>query len=389
MIPIADPEIGEAERERVLSVLDSGQLADGEEVRAFEREFADVCEAEHAVATTNGTTALHAALEALGIGPGDTVVTTPFSFVATANAIRHVGAEPVFADVSQATLTLDPARVAEVLDERDDVAAILAVHLYGTPADVGPLRELADEHDVSLVEDAAQAHGAAYRGERVGSLGDAACFSFYPTKNMTSGEGGMITTDDEAVAERAARFCDHGRTVEYRHGDVGHNFRMTSLCAAIGRAQLRKLPEFTLARRGNAAYLTEHLRDAPVETPAEPDGVRSVYHQYTVRSDHRDLLESHLADRGVSAAVYYPLPIHEQPAYDDVDADLPVAERAADRVLSLPVHPGLSVEDLRTIVSAVTAFGDSERVPETAAGSSPETGTDPEPGPEASGRVDS
>ena len=363
MIPLANPDIGAAERDGVLDVLDSGQLADGEEVRAFEREFARYCGTDNAVATTNGTTALHAAFEALDVGEGDAVVTTPFSFIASANAVVHAGAEPVFADVEPTTLTLDPDRVAEVLDERDDVAAILAVHIYGMPAGMDRLRALADEHDVALVEDAAQAHGATYEGEPVGSLADAACFSFYPTKNMTSGEGGMITTDDEALAERAARFCDHGRTVDYRHGDVGHNFRMTSLCAAIGRAQLGKLPEYNLARRGNASYLTEQLADTSVETPAEPDGRTPVYHQYTVRSDHRDLLESHLADHGVSSAVYYPVPIHEQPAYSDVEVSLPVAERAAERVLSLPVHPALSVADLETVADAVAQFEHSERVP--------------------------
>ncbi|MXR40356.1 aminotransferase DegT [Halobaculum sp. WSA2] len=367
MIPLASPDIGDDERDGVVDVLDSGQLADGEEVRAFEREFARYCGTDHAVATTNGTTALHAAFEALGVGEGDAVVTTPFSFIASANAVVHAGAEPVFADVEPTTLTLDPDRVADVLAERDDVAAILAVHIYGMPADMDRLRALADEHDVALVEDAAQAHGATYEGEPVGSLADAACFSFYPTKNMTSGEGGMITTDDEALAERAARFCDHGRTVDYRHGEVGHNFRMTSLCAAIGRAQLEKLPEYNLARRGNAAYLTENLADTPVETPVEPDGRTPVYHQYTVRSDHRDLLESHLADHGVSSAVYYPVPIHEQPAYPDVEASLPVAERAAERVLSLPVHPDLSVSDLRTITDAVARFEHSERVPDAPA----------------------
>jgi dTDP-4-amino-4,6-dideoxygalactose transaminase len=365
MIDIASPEIGAAEREGVLDVLDSGQLADGEVVRSFEREFADFCDVDHAVATTNGTTALHAAFEALGIGDGDAVVTTPFSFIASASSVKHAGAEPVFADVDPATLTLDPERVAEVLERRDDVAAILPVHLYGTPAEMGPLRALADEHDVALVEDAAQAHGAEYRGDRVGGLADVACFSFYPTKNMTTGEGGMIATDDEALAERATRFCDHGRAVGYRHAEVGHNFRMTSLCAAIGRAQLRKLPEFNLARRGNAAYLTDRLADAPVETPVEPDDVRSVYHQYTVRSDHRDLLESHLADHGVGSVVYDPIAIHEQPAYDDVDVHMPVAERAAERVLSLPVHPELSVDNLDAVATAVERFEGSERVPES------------------------
>ncbi len=356
MIPIADPEVGDSEREGVLDVLDDGQLADGPVVREFEDEFASFCSADHAVATTNGTTALHAAFEALGIGEGDTVVTTPFSFVASANAIRHAGAEPVFADVKPDTLTLDPDSVADAVARRDDVAAILAVHLYGTPAEMRQLQDIAADHALALVEDAAQAHGAEYRGERVGTLGDVACFSFYPTKNMMSGEGGMVTTEHDGVAERVRQFCDHGRTSGYEHERVGHNFRMTSLCAAIGRAQLAKLPEYNRARRENAAYLAERLADTSVEVVHEPDHVRSVYHQFTVTSDDRDALRDHLAERGVDTGIYYPVPIHEQEAYADVEADLPVAERAAERVLSLPVHPNLSPKDLDAIADAVASF---------------------------------
>ena len=356
MIPIAAPDVGEAEREAVEAVLESGQLADGPAVREFESAFAELCDVDHAVATTNGTTALHATFEALGVGEGDAVITTPFSFVASANAIRLAGAEPVFADVDPETLTIDPAAVAEVLAERDDVVAVLPVHLYGMPAEMDRLRALADAHDVALVEDAAQAHGARYEGEPVGSIGDAGCFSFYPTKNVTSAEGGIVTTDDPELAERLRRFIDHGRVSGYEHAEVGHNFRMTSVCAAIGRVQLDRLPSFNIARRGNAAYLTDRLQDAAVETPPERPGVRSAYHQYTIRTDERDALADHLEERGVGSAVYYPIPIHEQPAYADYDVDLPVAERAADRVLSLPVHPGLDVDDLRDIARAVETF---------------------------------
>ncbi|QKY21956.1 DegT/DnrJ/EryC1/StrS family aminotransferase (plasmid) [Halolamina sp. CBA1230] len=356
MIPIAAPDVGEAEREAVEAVLSSGQLADGPAVREFESAFAALCDVEHAVATTNGTTALHATFEALGVGEGDAVITTPFSFVASANAIRLAGAEPVFADIDPETLTLDPTAVAEVLAERDDVVAMLPVHLYGMPAEMDRLRALADAHDVALVEDAAQAHGARYEGEAVGSIGDAGCFSFYPTKNATSAEGGIVTTDDPELAERLRRFIDHGRVSGYEHAEVGHNFRMTSVCAAIGRVQLDRLPSFNIARRGNAAYLTDRLQDTAVETPPERSGARSAHHQYTIRTDERDALADHLEERGVASAVYYPTPIHEQPAYADYDADLPVAERAADRVLSLPVHPGLDVDDLRQIARAVETF---------------------------------
>jgi len=355
-IPIADPAVGEREAERVAEVLHSGALADGEVVRAFEEEFATYCHADRAVATSNGTTALHAALAACGIGEGDIVVTTPFSFVATANAVRFCGARPVFADVDPETCNLDPAAVRETIREAGEVDAILPVHLYGLPAEMGELAAIADEHDAALVEDAAQAHGASIDGDRVGSFGDAAAFSFYPTKNMTTGEGGMVVTDRTDVAERAARFVNHGRDGNYRHVELGHNFRMTNLAAAIGRVQLKRLGRFVRARRDAAARLTDALADSEIQTPPDPDGVTHAYHQYTVTVPDRDRLAAHLDDRGVDTGVYYPTPIHEQPAYEGVDADCPVAERAADRVLSVPVHPGLSDGDIDRVAAALASY---------------------------------
>jgi dTDP-4-amino-4,6-dideoxygalactose transaminase len=355
MISIADPDVGAEEEDRVVEVLESGQLVAGEEVREFEREFAGYCGADHAVATANGTAAIHAALTALGLGEGDTVITSPFSFVATANAIRHCGAEPAFADVDPDTYNLDPAAVEAVAREID-ADAILAVHLFGLPADVERLQRVADEHDLLLVEDAAQAHGARYRGDRVGTFGDAACFSFYPTKNMTTGEGGMLVTDRQDVAERAQRFVNHGRTGRYDHAEVGHNFRMPEMAAAMGRVQLRKLPRYTQARRSNAAVLDEALTEEPVATPVEPADRYHVYHQYTVRCPDREGLRTYLKEQGIGTGVYYPTPIHEQPAYAEVACDAPVAERAAEEVLSLPVHPGVDREDLRQIATHVARY---------------------------------
>ena len=354
MIPSANPSLGAEEKRRVEDVIDSGMLAEGEVVERFQSEFADYCGVDRGIATTNGTTALHAALVGLGIGEGDRVLTTPFSFIATANAARLAGADVDFVDVDPRTYNIDPDALEARLREGDAVDAVIAVHLYGLPADVGRLGELADEYDFKLLEDAAQAHGARYDGERVGSFGDAACFSFYPTKNMTTGEGGMILTDDEAVAERARRFVDHGRTTGYEHASVGHNFRMTNLAAAIGRAQLDRLPEFTRARRENAARLTERLADVPdVVTPHEPDGYEHVYHQYTVRVPDRDALRERLANRDIGTGVYYPIPIHEQPAYGDVSGSYPVSEACAEEVLSLPVHPEVDEPDLDRIAEAV------------------------------------
>lgn len=361
-IPIADPELGTTEKERVRDVIDGGQIADGPEVRRFEEEFAAFCESSHGIATANGTTALHAALEAVGIGTGDVVVTSPFSFVATANAVRHSGGTPVFADIDPETYNLDPEAVeAVVRDHGGAVEAMIPVHLYGLPADMDPLLDLAETYDIAVIEDAAQAHGAEYRGQPVGSLGDAACFSFYPTKNMTTGEGGMIVTDRDDVAARARRFINHGRGdgngMGYDHVDVGHNFRMTSIAAAIGRVQLENLPEYSRERRANATTLTERLHDVPgIEVPLEPAERRHVYHQYTIRSGDREGLRTRLDEAGIGNAVYYPTPIHRQPAYDHVDRTFPVAERAAREVLSLPVHPNVSESEVERVADTVHEF---------------------------------
>jgi dTDP-4-amino-4,6-dideoxygalactose transaminase len=353
-VNIASPVVGAEEKSTVLELLDDGRLAGGDEVDRFEADFAAEHDAEYGIATSNGTTALHAGMHALGIGPGDTVVTTPFSFIATANTVRFCGADPVFADIDPETYNLDPAATERTVHEHD-ADAILAVHLYGHPAPMDELRSIAEENNCLLIEDAAQAHAAAVDGRPVGSLGDVACFSFYPTKNMTTGEGGMVLTDDPDVAERTDRFVDHGRTKGYEHADLGHNFRMTNVEAAIGIGQLDRLESFTEARRENAAALTDGLEDrgADVVTPVEREDVRHVYHQYTVRTPDRDRLHDELDDRGIGTKVYYPIPIPDQPAYEDFDADVPVARRAAEEVLSLPVHPEVSATDVERIIDAV------------------------------------
>ncbi|MFD1597520.1 DegT/DnrJ/EryC1/StrS family aminotransferase [Halobellus rarus] len=342
-------------KDRVEAVLDSGMLADGPEVREFEDEFANYCGVEHGVATANGTAALHAALEALGIGKGDTVLTTPFSFVATANTVRFTGAEPVFADIDPETYNIDPEAAATTAREHD-VDAIMPVHLYGLPADMDSICELADELNVPVIEDAAQAHGATYDGDRVGALGDVACFSFYPTKNMTTGEGGMIVTDCDGVAEAAAQFVNHGRTESYDHTTLGHNFRMTSMAAAIGRVQLDQLPEFIKTRRSNASKLTNSLAETSVVTPTEPESIRHVYHQYTIRTNDRNSLQDHLDDHGIGNGVYYPKCIHNQPVYEDIEVTAPEAELAATEVLSLPVHPSLSDDDVDRIIEVIQDY---------------------------------
>jgi perosamine synthetase len=353
-VSIANPDISVAARRNVGNVLAGGHLAEGKEVSAFQSAFAAYTCTARGVATANGTAALHAALHAVGIGEGDTVLTTPFSFVATANAVRFTGATPVFADVDPKTLNLDPDAVEDRL-AAGDVDALLVVHLYGLPAAMDELLALAAEYDIPVVEDCAQAHGAIYDGRPVGSLGDVGCFSFYPTKNMTTGEGGMVVTDDESLADRAARFCDHGRTSGYEHVEVGYNYRMTNVAAAIGRAQLERLPAFVRARRRNAARLSEGLADTALELPVVPERSTHAFNQYTVRVGDldRDRIHERLDQAGIDTRVYYPTPIHRQPAYDESAGSYPVAERAATEVLSLPVHPGLDDEDVDRIVTAV------------------------------------
>lgn len=366
-IPIAQPILKTAEKNRLGEIIEQGQLADGEEVRRFESEFAEYCDADHGIATANGTTALHAALHGVGIGPGDRVLTTPFSFIATANAVRHCGATPIFADIDPVTYTLDPASVEDVIERHDgNVDAMIPVHLYGLPADLEPLLELADRYDLAVIEDAAQAHGASYRGTRVGAIGDVGCFSFYPTKNMTTGEGGMIVTDDPAIAARTRQVINHGRAENsdggYEHIEVGYNFRMTSIAAAIGRVQLQRLPEYTRTRRTHAEHLTDALDGVPgIQVPSEPPDRRHVFHQYTIRTGIRQSLKNQLADAGIETAVYYPTPIHRQPAYSGIDNAFPIADRAAEEVLSLPVHPALTPENIETVAETARQFLTVER----------------------------
>lgn len=360
MIAIASPLMGNEEKQAVLDVLASGQLAQGSRVAAFEQRFAEMCRVREAVAVSSGTAALHLALLAHDIGPGDEVITTPFSFAATANAIVMVGATPVFVDIEADTFNLDPAQVEAAITPR--TKALLPVDLYGHPAAMYQFKSLAATYHLAIIEDACQAHAASIDGRMVGSFGTG-CFSFYATKNMTTGEGGMITTNDVALAERLRLLRSHGQQERYRHLTLGYNLRMTEMQAALGLAQLEKLPHFTEQRIANAAVLTAALHEA-VQTPIVRAGCRHVYHQYTIRvPQKRDEWAAKLGARGIATGVHYPLPIHQQPFYREHpalfrivgahDGRLPVAEMAAQEVLSLPVHPALSEDDLAKITSEV------------------------------------
>lgn len=352
MIPAAKPEIGDEERAAVDRVMRSGMLAQGPEVAAFEEEFAATIPGVHAVALNSGTSALHLAFLAAGIGPGDEVIVPSFSFAATANSVALTGATPVFADIEIDTFNLAPEAVEAAITPR--TRAIMPVHLYGHPAAMGPLTEIARRHDLLLFEDAAQAVAASLDGTPVGAFGVAASFSFYPTKNMTSGEGGMVTTTSAEIARAVRVLRNQGMERRYENEVVGVNNRMTDIHAAIGRVQLTRLPAWTAARQANAAFLSEHLEG--VVTPPTAPGAVHVWHQYTIRVvDHdRDAFAQALADRGVGSGVYYPTPIHRLPSFA-VDVDLPVTEQAARQALSLPVYPALTPAELDAIVEAVNA----------------------------------
>lgn len=354
-IPAAKPIIGAEERAAVDAVLVSGMLAQGTEVASFEKEFSDaLLDGRHSVAVNSGTSGLHLGLLAAGIGPGDEVIVPSFTFAATANSVALTGATPVFADIEPDHYCLDVSAVKAAVTDR--TKAIMPVHLYGHPADMGALGVLAADHGLLVFEDAAQAHGASLGGRAVGTFGEFAMFSLYPTKNMTSGEGGMVSTGSNEVARRLRLLRNQGMERQYENELVGFNARMTDLHAAIGRVQLKKVAGWTAQRQDNAAYLTANL--VGVSTPAIADGAEHVFHQYTVRiaEGERDRFAVALRDEyNIGSGVYYPIPNHRLPAFK-VSADLPETESASREVLSLPVHPSLDREDLDRIVTAVNAL---------------------------------
>jgi perosamine synthetase len=355
MIPIAKPLIGDDEKKAVMEVLDSGMIAQGPKVKEFEEKFAAYCGAGYGVAVSSGTTALHIALLANGVGPGDEVITTPFTFIASANAALYCGAKPVFVDVGE-DYNIDPAKIEAKITEK--TKAILPIHLYGQPADMAPIMEIAERRGLKVVEDACQAHGARYRGKGVGSFGTA-CFSFYPTKNMTTSEGGMVTTNDKAVYDRCNLLRAHGMPVRYHHDILGYNYRLTDIAAAIGLAQLRKVEGYNEARIRNARLLSEGLSKVKgVVVPKIYPDRRHVFHQYTVRLSgfrlSRDETIKALNEKGVGSMIYYPIPVHKQKLYLErgYNDALPVCDRYTNEVLSLPVHPSVTEADVQTIVGA-------------------------------------
>lgn len=340
----------------IRGVLESGQFILGPETDAFERELAAHSQAAEAVGTNSGTSAIHLALLAAGVGPGDEVITVPFTFVATVAAIEYAGARPVLVDVRPDSLTMDPALVEAAITPR--TRAIVPVHLYGQPADMGPILDIARAHRLKVIEDACQAHGAEYQGRRVGALGDLGCFSFYPGKNLGAyGEGGAVVTNDADLAKTVRTLRHWGQTRRYVHELKGFNYRLDELQAAILRVKLRHLDAWTEARRAHARRYDELLSEV-LPTPVEMPYARHVYHVYVVRTAVRERVERALAEAGVQTVVHYPVPVHLQPAWADLGygpGSFPVAEQAAREVLSLPMYPELTEDAIVGVAEVVTS----------------------------------
>jgi len=361
LIPFVDlraqyREIQEEAEEAVTRVLADAAYVLGSEVEQFESEFAEYCGVAHGVAVNSGTSALHLALLAAGVGPGDEVITAPFTFIATAATIRYAGATPVFVDVDPVSYTLDPGQLEAAITPR--TMALVPVHLYGQPADMDPILEIARRHGLAVIEDAAQAHGSEYKGRRVGGLGGLGCFSFYPTKNLGAcGEGGMVVTSDPERAKRVRILRDWGQTSKYRHELLGFNYRMDGIQGALLRVKLRHLERWTEMRRAHAAHYDEKLANSGVSTPVAMPWARHVYHAYTVRSPRRDALRAALAESEIHSAIHYPVPLHLQPIFSDLGygkGAFPRAEAAAETVLSLPIYPELSSDAPERVAACIT-----------------------------------
>lgn len=342
----------------ILGVVESGHFVLGPNVKALESEIAEYVGCGHAVGVASGTDALHLALVALGIGPGDEVITTPFTFIATASTISHTGATPVFVDIDSGTFNLDPALVEAAISPR--TRAIVPVHLFGQMVEMQPILELARRRGLKVIEDAAQAIGADENGQRAGSLGDAACFSFYPTKNLGAyGDGGMVTTNDPNLAERIDMLRRQGSKKKYHNEVLGFNSRLDEIQAALLRVKLRYLDEWAAGRQRVAQRYGELLAGLPVQTPYQRPGACHVYHQYTIRAPRRDELQAHLKEQGIGTMLYYPVPLHRLPLYEELgyqEGHLPESEQAAREVISLPIYPELTDEQVQEIASAIREF---------------------------------
>ena len=357
MIPISSPYITPLEIEAVVDVLKSGNIASGKKVAEFEDKFARRIGVKHAIACNNGTSALHTALLSCGIRQGDEVIVPSFSFISTATAVSMCGATPIFADVHPTLYGVDVNDVAIKITNK--TKAIMGVHLYGLPFDVDPFRDLCRDKGIMLIEDAAQAIGAKYKTRECGSLSDVACFSFYATKNITTGEGGMITTDNDVIADSARMYINHGQRMKYFHEFLGYNYRLTDIAAAIGIHQLERVDDINYKRRAIAKIYNDEIEvDGTFLLPYFPPDRTHVYHQYVIQLSKnfpmkRDMFMKYMRDKGIGTSVHYPSPIHKQPVYASNNVKLPISERLSHSVVSLPIYPSLSIDDIVSIASAV------------------------------------
>ena len=342
----------------IARTLDNCSFCLGPDVAQFERDFAAFCGASHALGFNSGTSALHVAMRLLNVGPGDEVITTPYTFIATSWAISYCGAKPVYVDVDEATFNMNPALIEKAITPK--TKAVLPVHLYGQPFDVDAVAAICKKHNLPFVEDAAQAHGAKYQGKSIGTFGAVSCFSFYPAKNLGAcGEGGALVTNDAALAARAKSLREHGSTVRYHHDEVGYNYRLEGIQGAVLGVKLKHLAHWTRERLRVAARYAELLADTPLTLPTVAAGNESAWHLYTVRSPRRDELKKHLDANGIGNAVHYPMPLHLQKAYAQLGhkpGDFPVAEQASREVLSLPMFPELTDAQIRRVAAVVKEF---------------------------------
>jgi dTDP-4-amino-4,6-dideoxygalactose transaminase len=356
-IPLVKVYMDDGIKKAVLEVLDSGWYILHERVQEFEKKFAEFCGVKNAVCVASGTAAIFLSLKVLDIKHGDEVIIPSFSFIATANPILEVGAKPVFVDIDARTYTIDPEKIRKAVTKR--TKAIMPVHLYGHPADMDPILDIAEENDLYVVEDACQSHGAEYKGRRTGGIGNVACFSFYPSKNMTvCGDGGAVVTNDGEAAEKVRKLRDHGRVDKYVFDLQGYNLRFNEIQAAIGIKQLEKLPRWNAARRNIAKMYNKALDDL-VTTPNEESWAKHVYHLYVIRSKKRDELQKFLSDHGISTLVHYPVPIHEQPAITSIMGTQPAlgnTEKFAKEVLSIPMCPTLTVSEVDYVSGKIREF---------------------------------
>lgn len=357
MIPIAKPDIGIEESNIIAEVLSTGQLSSGEYVVNFENEFAKYIGTKYAVCTNSGTAALHAALYSINIKEGDFVITTPFSFIATANAILYNSAIPLFADIDPISFNINPESILTLIKKyKKKIKALLIVHLFGNPCDMDIICDICKEYNIALVEDCAQAHGAEYNNKKVGSFGLASAFSFYPTKNMTTGEGGIITTDNEDVYKKAKKFINHGQFERYKHDEIGYNYRMTNIQAALGLTQLKKLDANNNKRIENANFYFENINKDLYKLPICTDNKKNVFHQFTLRCiKDRNTIIDNLIKNDIGYGIYYPIPIPRQPVYNSfgINQDVPITDKACNEVLSIPVHPLLSPKDLKIVAKVL------------------------------------